>query len=79
MWLKGEWISVGLHHPHPHLDGYVLNILSNGEPSWVKAETIRTYQGRIKKRERERTSQSHNWWVLLNEYASFSRAPQINE
>ena len=56
VWLwtaDGRWMTVQLHHPHPYLKGYVLNILSNGEPSWVTSDTIRTYLSRIKKRARE--------------------------
>ena len=56
IWENGKWSDVEIYHPHPHLTGYVLNLLSNGEPSWVTMETIRTYKGRAKKRERERSS-----------------------
>ena len=66
MWLKGEWHSVEIHHPHPRLSGYVLNMLSNGEPSWVKSETVHTYQGHAKRREREQISQSQNWCVIVH-------------
>ena len=58
IWLRtadGRWSAVQLHHPHPYLSGYVLNVLSNGEPSWVTAETIRTYASRVKKRAREQS------------------------
>ncbi|KAI0691930.1 hypothetical protein C8T65DRAFT_745359 [Cerioporus squamosus] len=58
LWNTDEWVHVELHHPHPYLRGYVLNILSNGEPSWVTKDTIRTYISRIKKWERERSGKS---------------------
>ncbi|OJT09662.1 hypothetical protein TRAPUB_13858 [Trametes pubescens] len=48
-----QWMSVDLEHPHPYLKGYVLNFCANGEPSWVKKDTVRTYKGRMKKRERK--------------------------
>ncbi|KAI0701436.1 hypothetical protein C8T65DRAFT_656415 [Cerioporus squamosus] len=54
LWDAHRWLPVELHHPHPYLREYVLNILANGEPSWVTKDTIRTYIGRLKKRERER-------------------------
>lgn len=47
------WLSVELLHPHPHLRGYVLNFLKNGEPSWVTKDTVRTYKGRMEKKVRE--------------------------
>ena len=56
IWLRNahaQWESINLYHPHPYIAGYVLNIISSGEPSWVKSETIRTYEGRLKKRQRE--------------------------
>lgn len=54
LWNADRWVPIELHDPHPYLRGYVLNVLANGEPSWVTKDTIRTYIGRIKKRERER-------------------------
>ena len=54
LWNADRWNPIELHDPHPYLRGYVLNILANGEPSWVTKDTIRTYISRIKKRERER-------------------------
>ncbi|KAI0693310.1 hypothetical protein C8T65DRAFT_744773 [Cerioporus squamosus] len=56
IWLRTAdacWEAVNLYHPHPYIPGYVLNVISSGEPSWVKAETIRTYEGRLKKRQRD--------------------------
>lgn len=58
LWDAERWIPTELHHPHPYLRGYVLNILANGEPSWVTKDTIRTYMSRVKKRERERSGKS---------------------
>ncbi|RPD72397.1 hypothetical protein L226DRAFT_573146 [Lentinus tigrinus ALCF2SS1-7] len=56
IWLRtadARWETIELYHPHPYITGYVLNIVSSGEPSWVKSETIRTYEGRLKKRRRD--------------------------
>ncbi|KAI0351855.1 hypothetical protein OH77DRAFT_1429136 [Trametes cingulata] len=47
-----QWLSIDLGHPHPYLKGYMLNFCANGEPSWVTKDTIRTYKGRTKKREK---------------------------
>ncbi|OSC96435.1 hypothetical protein PYCCODRAFT_1429094 [Trametes coccinea BRFM310] len=47
------WHKVTLLHPHPYIAGYVLHMVSNGEPRWVKSATIRTYDGRRKKADRE--------------------------
>ncbi|OBZ70787.1 hypothetical protein A0H81_09431 [Grifola frondosa] len=46
-----DWTLIDEGYPHPDLDEYVLH-LSNGEPRWVTKETMRTYKGREKKRER---------------------------
>ncbi|OJT03394.1 hypothetical protein TRAPUB_6011 [Trametes pubescens] len=48
-----QWLSVDLGHDHPYLKGYILNFCGNGEPSWVKKDTVRTYNGRKKQRERK--------------------------
>ncbi len=53
-----SWLSIDLLHPHPHLEGYMLNLLNNGEPSWVTRETVRTYQGRIMKAARDAAAKS---------------------
>ena len=61
IWMRtadGQWEAIKMYHPHPYLSGYVLNIISNGEPSWVKATTIRTYEGRKKKQQREAAKSS---------------------
>ncbi|KAI0715180.1 hypothetical protein C8Q76DRAFT_795962 [Earliella scabrosa] len=60
IWMRSadQWTPVEPHQPHPYLAGYVLNILSNGEPSWVTMDTVRTYMSRLKKRERERLPKS---------------------
>lgn len=48
-----QWVSVDNGTDHPYLKGYVLNFCGNGEPSWVKKDTVRTYNGRKKQRERK--------------------------
>ncbi|KAH9855537.1 hypothetical protein C2E23DRAFT_882921 [Lenzites betulinus] len=55
-WLRThalKWASIDLCQPHPYLKGYMFNICTNGEPSWVTKDTIRTYKGRAKKREQD--------------------------
>ncbi|EPS97775.1 hypothetical protein FOMPIDRAFT_1018172 [Fomitopsis schrenkii] len=54
MWLRIDsespmWQPVDEGRPHPHMDGYVLRLLDNGEPRWVTQETWRTYVGRWKR------------------------------
>lgn len=44
------WVVAMEGYPHPYIKGYVLHILVNNEPRWVKSETIRTYKGKEKKR-----------------------------
>lgn len=42
MWLRTaerQWLAVQVQHVHPSLVGYVLQ-LSEGEPRWVKKETL---------------------------------------
>ena len=58
IWLCHEsthWITIHEGHPHPTLEGYVLQ-MRNGVPGWVKKETIRTYLGRDRKKARERAT-----------------------
>ncbi|OSD08122.1 hypothetical protein PYCCODRAFT_1463358 [Trametes coccinea BRFM310] len=57
IWLRErdlKWRKITLLHPHPYLAGYVLHMISNGEPRWVRSATIRTYDGRQRKAEREK-------------------------
>ncbi|KAL1944056.1 hypothetical protein VTO73DRAFT_3874 [Trametes versicolor] len=61
-----QWVSVELGQAHPYLKGYVLNFCGNGEPSWVKKDTVRTYNGRKKQRERKQAN------VATSEHASTS-------
>lgn len=51
-----EWISVEEKHAHPFLWDYLLRFLDNGEPRWVTKESLRTYNGRVKKAERDARS-----------------------
>ena len=44
------WEKVHLGHPHPCLKGYVLHVLSNGEPRWVRRETYVKYTTEARKR-----------------------------
>lgn len=50
---NGRWESVETCDAHPFLRGYVLNLCANGEPSWVTKDTMRTYKGRTKKRDKD--------------------------
>ena len=43
---EGAWVRVRPGHEHPDLPGYVLHFRETGEPSWVKAATVRTYRSR---------------------------------
>lgn len=46
----GRWQKAQRRHCHPYLNGYVLNILSNGEPRWVKRASAVKYDTEAKKR-----------------------------
>ncbi|OBZ66265.1 hypothetical protein A0H81_13762 [Grifola frondosa] len=48
-----DWVPVKEEHPHPSLTKYVLRILANGEPRWVTRQTMATYKGRERKRQRD--------------------------
>ncbi len=53
IWLytsAARWEKVQRRHRHPYLNGYVLHLLSNGEPRWVKRETVVKYDAEAKKR-----------------------------
>ncbi|KAH9855121.1 hypothetical protein C2E23DRAFT_857853 [Lenzites betulinus] len=61
-WLRSgisQWTSIELCHPHPQLRGYILNFCANGEPSWVTKDTMRTYKGRTKKRDKDQQVKGH--------------------
>ena len=47
--MESCWTSLQVAAPHPYLPDYILHFCSNGEPSWVTKETLRTYLGRIRK------------------------------
>ena len=49
--MESSWSSLQVAAPHPYLSNYILIFCSNGEPSWVTKETLRTYRGCIRKRE----------------------------
>ena len=60
-WIRirdGLWDTVQTAHPHPFLKGYVLTFLDNGEPRWIRRESLRTYLGREKKILRETRASS---------------------
>ncbi|KAH9920704.1 uncharacterized protein B0H18DRAFT_1121796 [Fomitopsis serialis] len=53
LWTNGKWVAVSPNCAHPTLSDYRLKLTPNGEPRWVTAKTITTYEGRQKKRLRE--------------------------
>ncbi|KAH9914201.1 uncharacterized protein B0H18DRAFT_1125775 [Fomitopsis serialis] len=53
LWTDGNWVAASPNCAHPSLSDYRLRFTANGEPRWVTAKTITTYQGRQKKRLRE--------------------------
>ncbi|KAH9914048.1 uncharacterized protein B0H18DRAFT_1125856 [Fomitopsis serialis] len=53
LWTDGHWVVASPGCAHPFLSDYRLRLPPNGEPRWVTAKTITTYQGRQKKRLRE--------------------------
>ena len=39
----GRWERIRRWHEHPSMEGYVLHLLQNGEPRWVKEGSARNY------------------------------------
>ncbi|KAI9065202.1 hypothetical protein FKP32DRAFT_504059 [Trametes sanguinea] len=49
---KGRWKLVYPGFPHPDLAGYVLHLLDDGQPRWVKEASAKTYAGGQRRRQR---------------------------